>query len=365
MLKKSTTSPIIPQVLILAAIVGCGSDSKSPEESSSSLTCIEQRNELEQSIQKDLESNSTTTDFTLLVESGSGRQFQFSRGSSTPQTSYRSASTSKLVTSAVILSLVDSGELSLQDRPQDYIDNWPEVGNLSNITLGQLLSFTSGLNEDSFCLNLAGADFSACIDSILTLNLESESIAGEAFDYGSAHMQVAGQMAILASGLQTWQQVFEQFKNKNDLFLNGVYDLPSLENPRLAGGMHWTASDYLSFLYALYHRQILTQALFSELTQDQVVDTTILYSPALDGLNEDWHYGLGAWIECHSTTYNCEQVTRVSSPGAYGAYPFMDFSNNYFGILAREGSLGTFTEGYQVFTSVSQELEQWAGKECL
>ncbi|VAW96261.1 hypothetical protein MNBD_GAMMA19-245, partial [hydrothermal vent metagenome] len=46
--------------------------------------------------------------------------------------------------------------------------------------------------------------------------------------------------------------------------------------------------------------------------------------------------------------------------GAYGAYPFIDFENGYYGILARQGELGTFQEGIKLFESVSQKLKNWA-----
>ncbi|THB69616.1 MAG: serine hydrolase, partial [Gammaproteobacteria bacterium] len=66
------------------------------------------------------------------------------------------------------------------------------------------------------------------------------------------------------------------------------------------------------------------------------------------------------WMECNSATYNCDPADRVSSPGAYGAYPFIDFSSGVYGIIARQGALGTFAEGYQVFSSVVTEIESWA-----
>ncbi len=226
-----------------------------------------------------------------------------------------------------------------------------------------MLSFTSGLANDPICINLPGFNFETCIGSIVNKNSNSKT-PGEEFYYSSSHLQVAGLMAVNASELSSWLEVFEQFKAKTGLFPNANYDLPSSQNPRLAGGMHWNATEYLGFLEALYKKEILNSELIDQMMSDQISHATIGYSPALNGIDEDWHYGYGTWIECHSNPNNCTQTERISSPGAYGAYPFIDYKNKYYGILAREGTPGTFTKGYELFESVSLKLEEWATLDC-
>jgi len=347
--------------IIAIMLVSCGGGGSNPIAS----VCTTERATLEQSIHSNLDSFTTDTDFTLLIESDDDRQFEHNTGSSNAKTLYRSASTSKFVTAVIILSLVKSGVLSLTDQPQDYIAGWPTTGNLSSINLSHLLSFSSGLSDEVLCVNLPGADPATCVNTILTANLANTESGGDDFFYGSSHMQVAGLMAITAlTGATTWQDVFTDFRNSTGLFGTSAYDLPSLTNPRLAGGMHWSADEYLIFLRSIYKKTILTPALITQMTSDQISGSTISNSPAFTGTAEDWHYGFGNWIECHSPTFNCTQVTRISSPGAFGAYPFIDYVNNYFGIVAREGALGTFTNGYDVFLSVSGQLEQWAAKTC-
>ena len=164
-------------------------------------------------------------------------------------------------------------------------------------------------------------------------------------------MQVAGLMAQYATG-SSWQDIFAQFKNDTGLFSSAAYDLPSSTNPRLAGGMHWQASEYLDFLRALKNGTLLSPSSMSELLKDQTAASQIIYSPPKQDLNEDWHYGLGLWHEYQSS--------RVSSPGAYGAYPFWDRSKNYFGIVARQGAVGTYPKGIRIERSVRAKAEAWA-----
>jgi CubicO group peptidase (beta-lactamase class C family) len=341
--------------IILTLISGCGGSSDTNMEPESTET-------IEQQLHTALNLVDTDTDFTLLVESNNGSQFVHSRGASTATTSYRSASTSKMVTASVILLLVEQGILSLDDHPQDYLDFWPDTGNHASIELRHLLSFTSGLTEEAFCLNLPNANFSDCVETILDNNPEI-SQPGNEFFYASSHLQVAGLMAVHARGMSSWTQVFDNFKLETQLFTLSAYDLPSSSNPRLAGGMHWQATEFLEFLSALYHQQFLSAPMIEAMISDQIGSSTITYSPVVEWrLMPDWHYGFGLWIECPSIPFDCSTTTRVSSPGAYGAYPFIDLEKQYFGIVAREGALGTGFMGYQVWTDVENELKQWSTK---
>lgn len=341
---------------VISLINGCGdSGTSSNNNAEPDITMT-----IEEQLRTALDAVNTDTDFTLMVESNNGTQFIHNHGSSTATTSYRSASTSKLVTASVILWLVDQSIISLDDHPQDYLDFWPTTGNHAAIKLRHLLNFTSGLSNEPLCLNFAYANFSNCVESILDNN-SSIPMPGDEFYYASTHLQVAGLMAVRASGMNDWEQVFEFFKSETQLFANAFYDLPSSSNPRLAGGMHWQANEYLAFLRAIYKQQILSPALIDLMTSDQTSGANITYSPVKEGpLGLDWHYGFGQWIECPIAPFNCTVTTRVSSAGAYGSYPFIDFEQQYFGIIAREGDLATGHEGYQLWAEVQSELAQWA-----
>jgi len=304
----------------------------------------------------------TDTDFSLYAERGAGETFVFERGSSTMATSYESASTSKMVTAAVVLWLVEQGVMSLDDTPSKYLSKliWSLAPNdpLYSVTLSQLLSFTSGLAEEAPCVNMNLAEFTACVASVVKANEGTGKTAGTEFYYSSSHMQVAGLMAIEASGQPDWHSLFADFKAKTGLFPNSDYDLPSTGNPRLAGGMHWTGNDYVQFLRA-YKTGAFSKS-FPIAIEDRTKAVTMGNSPSIDGLGEEWHYGYGLWIECRNATFDCTTTTYVSSPGAYGAYPFVNLPRDFFGIVARQGALGSFPQGVKVLDSVRPELEAWA-----
>ena len=170
--------------------------------------------QLETDMDTALSQTTSEVDFSFSVERQDSRRYNFNRGASTFQTSYESASTSKLVSAVIILRLVEQGYLNLTDKPQDWVFTWPisNSDSLFNVTLAHLLSFTSGLTAEPFCLNFGIADFETCVTNIATTNASNGITPGHQFYYASTHLQVAGLMAIKARGFATWQDVFGEFK---------------------------------------------------------------------------------------------------------------------------------------------------------
>lgn len=296
--------------------------------------------------------------FTLALETASGHRFVHSHGDSTIDTVYESASTSKWVTASVILDLVDRGVLALGDDPAKYLPFWKSEG----VTLAQLLSFTSGYAKEALCLNLPKADFADCVQKAYEAN-EAPAAPGTTFDYSSTHLQIAGLMAVRASNAASWSELFEAWQARTGLFPSGAFDLPSKANPRLAGGMHWTGAEYLGFLRAIYDGALLESSTRSAMLDNQRGTATVVGSPAIDALDQDWAYGFGNWLECGSKgagSFDCGAGHRNSSPGAYGAYPFIDFDHHYLGILARQGTLGTFRDGDALFQVIGEDAAAWA-----
>ena len=297
--------------------------------------------------------------FTLALESADGRRFVHTHGDSTLDTAYESASTSKWVSAAIILDLVDRKLLNLTDDPAKYLPFWTATG----VTLAQLLSFTSGYSKEALCLNLPNADFADCVQKSYEANT-APAAPGTTFDYSSTHLQIAGLMAVRAAKVDGWGVLFAAWQKRTGLFPSGTYDLPSAGNPRLAGGMHWTGREYLAFLRAIYEGKLLEESTRTSMLHNQRGVAKVVGSPTIDALNQDWAYGFGNWLECPTAvgpdSFDCGAGHRNSSPGAYGAYPFIDFDHQYWGILARQGTLGTFRDGDALFQTIGTDAARWA-----
>ncbi len=333
--------------------------------------CAEQEQQLLDQIAADFDAAAVDPgitmdpDATLLVRADDGRMFVHVHGDSAADRVYESASTSKWVTSAILLDLVDQGVLSLDTTTSELLSFWPAPG----VSLRHLLAFTSGFDDEAPCINLPGSDFAACVEAMYEAGLVDAPPPGTVFHYSGSHMQFAGLMAIEATGAASWTEIFDDWRSRTGMFPTGAYDLPSATNPRLAGGMHWRGDEYLEFLRALHEGELLSEDLRDEMLSNQRGRATVEASPAL-GFGEDWAYGLGNWLECSTATsgpgsYDCgEAGERNSSAGAYGAYPLIDAEAGFVAMLARQGGLASGGEGVALFRSVAPLVGQWAALDC-
>ena len=351
-------------VLLSALTAGCGGGN-----TSSVATCTAaQVQALEAAMNTQLAQAVSEVDFSFAVERQDGRRYTFNRGASTLQTVYESASTSKLVSAVIIMRLVEQGYLMLSAKPQDLIQSWPIASSdpLYGMTLAHLMSFTSGLTVEPPCLNDPNSDLESCVSSIANTNAAKGITAGSQFFYAATHQDVAALMAVKARRVASWQDVFAEFKAQTGVFPTSTFDIPSLVNPRIAGGMHFTGEEYLAFLRALKAGSLLNAASMTQMLADYTASVPIVYSPIFSGigggpgLGEDWHFGFGLLHECQSATFNCVVGARVSSPGALGSYPFWDRSKNYTGIVVRQGVFGTLPAGILIERTVQPTVDQWA-----
>ena len=60
--------------------------------------------------------------------------------------------------------------------------------------------------------------------------------------------------------------------------------------------------------------------------------------PEVASNGKAWHYAFGSWRECNQPIYDeaCEGDTVISSPGAFGFYPWWDQADNTWGVIAAQ-----------------------------
>jgi hypothetical protein len=113
--------------------------------------------------------------------------------------------------------------------------------------------------------------------------------------------------------------------------------------PLIAGGIFTSSNDYTTVL-----RNILSGALFM---RDALGTNAVCTRPNAPGCNaslspipEAWHYSIAHWVEDDPTTNG---DGAFSSPGAFGFYPWIEASKNYYGVISRmEGTGNGEQQGY-------------------
>lgn len=243
------------------------------------------------------------------------------------------ASASKMVSGTVMLQLVDKGILSLDTKTKDLLkdrNGQPWSGNMGEIRLRHLLSFTSGINDDV----LSSEPTTITLDEAVTRIYEDQraiaATPGSTFYYGSTHLRVAARMAEVATG-KSWRQLFDE-NLRVPLGWSASSTYGGGTNPNPAGSLACTGLEYSRFLMMQLRKGLDggTRLMSEDLADQRRLDafgpaTTIVYTPyAL--LQRTNHYGFGNWVETQNgaAPSAANPIQRVSSTGKFGWAPWIE-----------------------------------------
>jgi len=246
------------------------------------------------------------------------------------------ASASKWLSALVIARLVEKNQMQWNDTIGQWMPDAP--ANKRDIRLAQLFSHTSGLpgNETTGCLSNRFITLDNCARQILDLPLESTP--GSSFSYGGNSMQVAGRLAEIASG-KNWNLLFYDELvvplglSSTDFATGSTQDgYVWTGNPRIAGGVRSTQADYGRVVDMLLAGGVhdgenyLGDDTLAFMAFNQAAGKIILSTPS----PENFGYGIGQWVEAVDSR---GITTRVSSPGAFGVTPWVDWAAGNNGII--------------------------------
>lgn len=299
---------------------------------------------------------SPVADLYVIVGTRSGIINRFRKGGFSATTAVPIASATKMLSGVTILRLVEMGHMSLSDHPQRYLSYWTNDPSdpRSRVTLQQLLSFTSGFNAtetDRGCITDGSTTIAACAREFYERGIETQP--GTAFSYGPAHLQIAGAMAEAATG-QSFLTLFrQQVADPAGMSSQTVYALPSSGNPRLSGGAVSTVEDYAAFLSAMLAGRLLND--IDTYITDRTAGLPVLNAPDVTTAMGEWHYALASWRECDDAPFSsrCAAMRLISSPGAFGWTPWIDFDRGHWALVAMYVPVG----GSQKGVALEQELQ--------
>jgi len=267
--------------------------------------------------------------------------YRVDRGAIAPDAELPVASASKWMAAALVMSVVDEGKLSLDEPIGKRLSEF--TGDAAGITLRQILSFTSGQGGLRGLVDVRqdpGISLAESARQIAAIPLQDKP--GTVFKYGSPALQVAGALVEQATG-KAWSQLFDErialpLGMTHTKWANPLQpDMPpsAVHNPNLQGGVITTAEDYGKFLTMLamggtvQGRQILSPSAIAAMETAQTIGLAKGFEPpGVAGAKLE--YALGNWC---ATVEAGAQCRLVSSPGAFGTYPWIDRKTGLYGIF--------------------------------
>jgi len=318
-----------------------------------------------------IESKVALSNATIMMGNADGTFFSYSRGDSTEESPYTIASASKLLMAITTLRLVETGDLNLDTTAAGLLPFWTTDTEdpRSQVTLEQLLSFTSGFaggsglspeDEALSCVEDKEASTTTCSQEIYDQAFEF-SPPGSTFFYGPGHMYIAAAMALEVRTEFTWNKIFRnEIGDPLNLAPLAGFLLPSPLNGRPSGGVVMSAKDYATILTALLAGELLSEESVTQLSADRTPSASVILSNPPSAASEgEWHYALGCWRECpgNYNEENCDAPGVISSPGAFGFYPWWDQENGIWGLVALQYPAPT---GASVTVPIGTEIRNMA-----
>lgn len=245
-------------------------------------------------------------------------EYCFRQGQYNADTKLPIMSASKAVTAAVIMTIVESGKLALDDKVSKYI---PSFNNdKKNITIRQLLSHTSGIVVDSRFDSRSDLTLAQNVDSV-ALRTPLLFMPGKQATYGSVAYAVASRVVEVIEK-KPWAQIFQERIGSKCGMKDVVYSPNHPANPETGYGIVCSMNEYLRFLTMLYNKgtyngvRVLKEESVAMMEQDQSnkVDPT---------------YGLGLF------RYEIQNgvSTEVACLSARGVHAWINRSKNYYGLI--------------------------------
>jgi len=249
-------------------------------------------------------------------------------------------SATKTFSGALVMSVTEQSATPflLDSRLSDFIPQFD--GLMTPITIRQCFSHTAGFGN-SAALN----------STTLTLQQVAQSIAGgtlrylpgTTFSYGGTSMQAAGAVAELAGGAP-WNSLFSQrIAGPLGLFQTR-YVLSSPSNPRIAGGIESTATEFGTFMEMLRRggvhegpagavRVLRAASVQAMLTRQTPVGVPIANSPIDTPYTDNADYGVGIWLDDRDPQGN---LRGAIAAGARGFSSWLDLDDGLVGVFATD-----------------------------
>lgn len=277
----------------------------------------------------------------VAIKRGDEFLYEYSAGGANIDTVFDMASATKWISSAVILILAEQGYFSLDDQVGSHLQIFADQGK-GHFTIRNAFSMASGLFDASRPHTNPALTLEQSVNVIALNTPFIFSPPNTAIAYDGKQMQVIGRIAEVVTG-KDWQTVARELLFDPCGMHNTEYNVFGDTNPAVAGGLSTTAADYLVFINMVMNdgvcgnTQVLSAESIREMFTNHTGNAPVLetpwpsYHPDFPYGNDDLRYGFGGWILAENPDTGL--VEELTSPGAWGAFPWADRRRSIYGVI--------------------------------
>lgn len=272
------------------------------------------------------------------------------------------ASCSKWLTAALVMSFVDQGKLSLDDKVSKFLPIFIKYSK-GYITIKDCLSHLTGIESEPLKLLslFAGKKYATLEAEVndFASKKEIQSNPGIEFRYSNIGLNIAGRVLEVMTK-RSFEQLMQEYITRPLEMRSTNFSSFNSMNP--SGGAISTAGDYINFLSMILNKgvfkgkRILSEKAITEMQTSRTTPSMIKYAPkAAEGFN----YGFGEWImEADENGLG----TVLGSPGLFGTWPMVDKCRGYACIFFTKGILGE--EKKELYLSMKTSIDEQLKSTC-
>lgn len=251
-------------------------------------------------------------------------------GDFTSKTQAPIASCSKWLTAALVMTFVDEGKISLDDKVAKWLPEF-ERYNKNYITIRHCLAHLTGIEDEGKLLKklLQRKKFASLEEEVNAFAAREIRVnAGEDFWYGNVGLNTAGRVLEVISRRKFDALIKQRLFNPLEM-RRTTFTTPDAGAVNPSGGALSTPDDYMQFLVMLLNKgkykgkQVLSEASVNTLMQVQTKPSLMSYVPP--AANGGFNYTLGSW----AIEEKGGKATVLASPGLFGTWPMVDFCRGY------------------------------------
>ena len=266
----------------------------------------------------------------MLIYKDGGLVYKKETGDFTLKTKQPIASCSKWLTASLVMTFVDQGTVSLEDKVSTYLPMFKTNGK-ENITLRDCLSQQTGIHQDPIKIYklMTQKKFPTLEAEVndFAQNRKQDYQNGTAFFYGNVGLNIAARVLEVVSkkDFSTLMQtrILQPLEMYNTRFDNGK----AAPNP--SGSAISTPEDYMNFLTMLLNKgtfkgkRVLSEKAIETIEKRQTSLDKINFAPRMA---KGFNYASGCWIQETNSKGN---PNVWSCPGLFGTWPLIDTERGY------------------------------------
>jgi CubicO group peptidase (beta-lactamase class C family) len=274
------------------------------------------------------------------------------------------AASSQWLTAALVMTFVQEGKLSLDDKVSTYLPIFTKYYK-NYITIRHCLTNSTGIkSEQGIAKLLQKNKFRSLEEEVdeYASKRDIETNAGTEFRYSNVGFNIAGRVLEIISRKSfdrlMQDRILRPLAMKNTTFTNENYN--DAVNP--ATGAKSSVGDFINFLTMILdkgsfnNKQVLTENSVTMLHTLSVEATEIKWAPTIDaGLS----YGMGEWI----LERNAEgKPVSVGVPSLFGMWPMIDLCRHYACVILGGETSGETTR--HVYLDIKTTIDNMMGGSC-